>query len=433
MILMHRKQDKQRKMKEQRPVYHFTPSSNWMNDPNGLIYFGGRYHLFYQHFPYAPVWGRMHWGHAVSSDMVNWEYLPIAVFPSKSYDLDGVFSGSAIEIDGRINFYYTAIHYRDYNPENTNLCGNLGFEANQAVITSVDGFSFDHFNDKKIAVPMLTDTSLGSDVHTRDPKVWKYKDRYYMVLGSRFGKDGMGEKAESFTPELLFYTSEDGFSWEYKNRAVMNEDYGFMWECPDVFTVNGETVAVFSPQGIMEKPQTDLACFGIVDFDNDSCEMKLSKEKMRPVDFGLDYYAPQSFTDKDGRRVQIGWLRMKKPRTDMNGTEWIGCYTIPRVVTAENGKIFTRPHPNLREKFEVFDSVQPGRSVYCIKKALNIGESIDIGGYVLRRTEDSLTALRDGTEYSAPCEGLCEVEIYIDNCVIETYINDGEAVISHVI
>ena len=92
-----------------KPKLHLTGKRNWINDPNGLIYYKGKYHMFYQHFPYAPQWGTMHWGHAISDDMVNWTYEPIALFPTKLYDRNGFFSGSAIEVNGDLYLYYTSV------------------------------------------------------------------------------------------------------------------------------------------------------------------------------------------------------------------------------------------------------------------------------------------------------------------------------------
>ena len=94
-----------------RNVLHLKAPGNWINDPNGFIYYKGKYHLFYQHFPYAPVWGTMHWGHAVSEDLVHWEHQGIALFPTKEYDQNGVFSGSALEVDGKLYLYYSAVKY----------------------------------------------------------------------------------------------------------------------------------------------------------------------------------------------------------------------------------------------------------------------------------------------------------------------------------
>lgn len=93
--------------------YHFEPPRGWMNDPNGLIFYQGRYHAFYQHNPYAPKWDVMHWGHAVSEDLLHWEHLPMALVPDQPYEDDlGCFSGSAVEKDGRLYLFYTAVSHR---------------------------------------------------------------------------------------------------------------------------------------------------------------------------------------------------------------------------------------------------------------------------------------------------------------------------------
>ncbi|MDO4458744.1 MAG: glycoside hydrolase family 32 protein [Clostridia bacterium] len=403
-----------------RPALHFTPTSNWMNDPNGLIYFGGKYHLFYQHFPYAPKWGRMHWGHAVSDDMIHWEHLPIALYPSKIYDKDGVFSGSAIEKDGKMYLTYTAISYHDYDPENTNL-GLNGMDSAQALLISEDGYTFNN-DEKKLVIPMITDKTLGDPQDARDPKVWEHNGKYYLIMASKTMEDGKD------MPELLFYESDDAINWQYKNRV--QKPLGFMWECPDVFSCP-ETVVVFSPMRIGKNAQTDLAYCAIVDFDNDSCEMNFELDDLRLVDYGEDYYAPQSFVDKDGNRVQIGWLRMKAPVMDDNGTAWMGAFTMPRVVTTENGKIITRLHPSLRAEFEVFDSVQNTDRPYCIRKTMTEGDELNVNGYILRKTADELIAVRGEEKFPAPAKGDALVEVYVDMNIIETFINDGEAVIAH--
>ena len=100
---------------------HLKAPGNWSNDPNGFIYYQGEYHLFYQHFPYAPRWGTMHWGHAVSRDLVHWEHLGVALFPTKDYDRNGIFSGSALEIDGRMHLYYSAVKYEQPSAEDIHL------------------------------------------------------------------------------------------------------------------------------------------------------------------------------------------------------------------------------------------------------------------------------------------------------------------------
>ena len=168
---------------------HLRAPGNWINDPNGFIYSKGRYHLFYQFFPYAPVWGTMHWGHAVSDDLIHWEHLGVALFPTKDYDQNGVFSGSALEKDGEMYLYYSAVKYLESDRENIHMAKDNRFETSQAMVISKDGIHFDNWKDKKQIIPVNQNEDQAHPTHTRDPKVWKDGDTYYMVLGSTYREE----------------------------------------------------------------------------------------------------------------------------------------------------------------------------------------------------------------------------------------------------
>ena len=157
-----------------RNILHLRAPGNWMNDPNGFIYYKGKYHLFYQYFPYAPVWGTMHWGHAVSEDLVHWEHLGIALFPTKAYDQNGVFSGSAIDKDGRLHLYYSAVRYLETDAENIHVAPNDHYETSQAMIVSEDGYHFDNWKDKRKIIPVVMDEETANRAHTRDPNHQHY-------------------------------------------------------------------------------------------------------------------------------------------------------------------------------------------------------------------------------------------------------------------
>ena len=184
------------KMKD---ILHLKAPGNWMNDPNGFIYYEGKYHLFYQYFPYAPEWGTMHWGHAVSEDLIHWEHLGVALFPTKRYDQNGVFSGSALEKDGKLYLYYSAVRYLETDPEDIHRAARDRYESSQAMLISGDGMHFDNWKDKKQILPVIRDENVADSVHTRDPKVWNEDGIYYMILGSTYQ-----EKAG----RVLFYVSE---------------------------------------------------------------------------------------------------------------------------------------------------------------------------------------------------------------------------------
>ena len=134
---------------------HLKAPDNWVNDPNGFIYYKGYYHLFYQYFPYGPRWGTMHWGHAVSRDLVNWEHKGLALYPSRREDQNGCFSGSAVEYQGKLYLAYTGVRYEAVNPEDPHTCLEDQFESAQLMISSEDGFHFDNQKDKEVIIRPL--------------------------------------------------------------------------------------------------------------------------------------------------------------------------------------------------------------------------------------------------------------------------------------
>ena len=159
----------------------------------------------------------MHWGHAVSEDLVHWEHQDIALFPTKYEDQNGCFSGSAIEHEGVMNIFYTGVHYDKINPEDTHMCLDDEFQSAQLRITSEDGIHFDNFRDKQVIIPAIEDAEIGDRTHTRDPKVWRGSDAWYLVLGSSTA-DRKGE--------LLFYKSMDLENWEFVNATSTEEHLG---------------------------------------------------------------------------------------------------------------------------------------------------------------------------------------------------------------
>lgn len=417
-----------------RDTIHIKAPGCWMNDPNGFIFYKGQYHIFYQCFPYGPRWGRMHWGHAVSEDLVHWNHEGIALFPSKHGDRDGCFSGSAVEYDGKMYLFYTGVRYLAENPEDTNLCADEQFVSAQMMITSEDGIHFDNIRDKMEIIGPLEDESLGDKTHTRDPKVWREKDAWYMVLGTH-GDDLNGK--------LLFYRSDDLRQWSFVN-SVSKDGFGWMWECPDYFVTRGGSVLSFSPMGFLKDgyPEENQNICMVVDFDEETCTMKMADE-YQFLDYGLDLYAAQSTVDRDGRRVVAAWARMPEA---VDG-EWIGMMSSPRVVEVKDGHIYFRVHPAIREAYrrKISTPAEASEAGYRLETDLEDGEAIDIGGYrVFRKGErictDRSRVAGSGREgqwrmhFETPClKGGSHVEILVDSNLIEVFVNDGEYVITNVV
>ena len=175
----------------------------------------------------------MHWGHAVSEDLVHWEYLPLALAPSESYDdhmRGGCFSGSAIEHDGKLFLMYTG----------TKNDGN-GFEQSQCIAYSEDGIHFEKYEGN----PVITAPPNVPKDFFRDPKVWKHDEKYYMICGAR----------KNDFAQALLYCSKDMLHWEFVNvLAESRGEWGYMWECPDIYPLGDKYVLMFSPMGLVRGP-----------------------------------------------------------------------------------------------------------------------------------------------------------------------------------
>jgi len=307
-----------------KPRYHFVPPTGWLNDPNGLIQYNGEYHLFYQYNPYATTWATMHWGHAVSKDLINWHDLPVALAPSETYDdyeRGGCFSGSTVEYDGSLYIFYTGTALHDNRVVQT-----------QNLAISDDGVTFSKYCNNPII------EYSGSEANSedfRDPKVWKHENYWYMVVASC--KDNVGK--------VLLYRSENLTDWEFwKVLAEGNGDLGYMWECPDFFEFDGIYVLTFSVMG--SQRHKNVYVTGSFDYDTGN----FKSNYMGDLDFGGDFYAPQSFCDERGRRIMIGWADRcalkhefdKDAPTSEAG--WCGSMSIPRTVNVStDGKLSFKP------------------------------------------------------------------------------------------
>lgn len=265
---------------EERPVFHLSPYVGWMNDPNGFSWYKGQYHLFYQYNPYHIHWDSMHWGHAVSKDLLHWQHLPVALAPDEEYDKMGCFSGSAIELqDGKHLLMYTAVDHEQRED------GSFQDVQTQAIAVG-DGINYEKYENN----PVLSAKDLpegGSRVDFRDPKIWKEEDGlYYCVIGNR-PADGSGQ--------ILLYSSENGFDWQFVSILAKNENrYGKMWECPDLFELDGKHVLLVSPQDMLPQGfeyhngNGTLCIIG----ERDEVTYTLKEQYHQAIDYGIDFYAP---------------------------------------------------------------------------------------------------------------------------------------------
>ena len=290
-----------------RPQFHFSPETSWTNDPNGLVFYKGNYHLFYQHNPNNVVWGPMHWGHAMSKDLLHWEHLPIALYPD---ELGTIFSGSAV-----IDFNNSSGFAAD---ESVPLIAFYSYSKQyQAIAYSNDGINFEKFNGNPVI-------GLPEEVKDfRDPKAfWHSKTNKWVSIISQ------GDHA-------VLYSSEDFKSWSL--LSIFTTDSPMFWECPDLFPL------VLQDQTIWIVTVANNQYF-VGDFDGVTFEP--FDEEYRVLDHGKDNYAAVTFNNID-RRVSIGWMLNWEYANNIPTSTWRGSMTIPRELTLIKLKddIFVRSFP----------------------------------------------------------------------------------------
>ena len=215
--------------------HHLMPPVGWLNDPNGLCWYKGRYHVFFQYAPFDVEGGLKFWGHYTSEDLVDWKYEGTALYPDSPYDCHGVYSGSAFIENGTIHYFYTG-NLKYFDRDDYDYI-NSGRGSNTVTFTSKDGYNF----TKKELLMTTNDYPDDMSNHVRDPKIFKKNDKYYMVLGAR-DKEGIGM--------ILLYESADLKNWTYKNRITTPQKFGYMWECPDLFEIDGKLYIICCPQGV---------------------------------------------------------------------------------------------------------------------------------------------------------------------------------------
>ncbi len=314
-----------------RSQFHLMPPVGLLNDPNGFIQWKGVYHVFFQWMPFKTDHGAKFWGHYTSKDLVSWELQKTALAPGDWYDKNGCYSGSAIEHEDKMLLFYTGNVKDDHGHRETYQC----------VAESIDGVNFDK---KGVALHL----PKGYTPHFRDPKVWEHQGKWYMVIGSQ----NLVEEGR-----VVLFESIDLKNWELKGEVTESGHqqlgtFGFMWECPDLFELEGTDILLFSPQGL--KPDgylyQNVYQTGYLTGKLDYNSGKMSHGSFTELDRGFEFYAPQTTLDEKGRRLLIGWMGVPEQGEEYHPTienKWIHQLTIPRELHLENDRLIQRPCQNL--------------------------------------------------------------------------------------
>ncbi|WP_245799334.1 glycoside hydrolase family 32 protein [Virgibacillus siamensis] len=412
--------------------YHIMPPIGLLNDPNGFVYFQGQYHLFYQWNPFETKHGRKFWGHVISDDLVHWKQAPIALAPDQWYDKDGCYSGSAVVHKDTMYVFYTG-NVKDENGIRVSY---------QCLATSNDGLTF----EKKGPIIHVPE---GYTAHFRDPKVFQKAGTWYMVIGAQ---------TEDEQGAVVLYTSTDLENWEFIGPfagSKMNGfgEFGYMWECPDLFELDGNDVLIFSPQGLEANGYlyNNIYQSGYVAGTLDTEKPAFAHGGFHELDRGFDFYAPQTTEDPKGRRLLFGWMGNAEEGDNRHPTidhRWIHAMTIPRKVTWNDGKLLQQPVEELKAlrqnktTFQVVEGLEFVGSVFESEMLIQACHadifSIVIGKNKLtyNRTAGTFSMERqrfDGRGIEARhCRltNLENIRIFKDTSSMEIFLNNGEEVFS---
>ena len=327
--------------------FHLQTPVGWLSDPNGLCQMNGEYHFFHQYSPRWP-YNAHGWGHWISPDLLHWEWRGGDIMPSMPLDANGSYSGSAVVRDGEMWCYYTGNvldegdHDYDYS----------GRHANEMLVRSADGRSF---GEKNCVLSDAAHPAYCSN-HVRDPKVWEQDGAWHMLLGCRT-RDDHGA--------LLLFRSADGLAWEMEGSCtgISGKPFGYMWECPNVASIDGREFLFVCPQGVPKESfafqniynsgyfPLDGRVIDVMGADPDLMDAKapfpcIDETSFVELDFGFDFYAPQIFTDEAGRQILVGWVGLPDIDTqyDVPTREWSHTLTMPRELSLNDaGRICQWP------------------------------------------------------------------------------------------
>ena len=437
-----------------RPAFHLPARIGWMNDPNGFSFYNGRYHLFYQYYPYHAQWGKMHWGHAATDDLLHWDFLPCALAPSEKYD-DGMgcFSGSAVSLpDGRHMLMYTGVCDAGRNPDGTHA-----FKQVQCLAFG-DGVDYVKYRGNPVIDEKLLPEGASTE-HFRDPKMWIEEDGTFRCVAGSLDENKLGQ--------ILRFASDDGLVWRYDGVLARNDgSTGVMWECPDTFELDGYQVLLTSPQDMLAEGNEFMSGNGTVCLVGhlDPTTGELVAETRRSIDYGIDFYAPQTVLAPDGRRIMVAWMQNWDSVMMGDHRPWFGQMTLPRELSVRDGRLCQRPVRELDEArcnavayhdvpFEgelslpgvegrVVDlevSVRPanGRDVYQ-EFAIWFAQNDRFHSSIRYRPQEGIlkinrkhSGLRRAVVYTRKCEvpspdGTLKLRIVLDRMSVEVFVGNGE-------
>ncbi|MFP7297103.1 glycoside hydrolase family 32 protein [Neobacillus niacini] len=447
--------------KEQyRPQFHFSPEEKWMNDPNGMVFLNDEYHLFYQYHPYGTTWGPMHWGHAVSKDLIHWEHLPIALYPD---ELGAIFSGSAV-----VDWNNTTEFFEKNQPGLVAIYTSAGTYPDSDRPLQQQSLAYSKDNGrtwvKYEGNPVLSDINI---TDYRDPKVFWHEEsnKWVMVLAT-------GQT-------ITIYTSLNLKEWEFASEFGHTAgSHDGVWECPDLFKlpVDGgqeKWVLIVSIGDNGETAEGSRTQYFIGQFDGTTFVNDHDDSTILWLDYGRDNYAGVSWSDiQDGRRIYLGWMSNWRYANQVPTKGWRSAMTLPRelslAATEAGVRLFQQPVAEvskIRKETESYSkiSVESGKrvsfplthSLMEITIEFEKVNSIQFG-FIIQHSEQEKTVigynaaeeklfvdrtLSGDHSFSTSFRAIQEaplklnqqrlkLQLFLDTSSIEVFANNGEAAIT---
>ncbi|MEG9487875.1 glycoside hydrolase family 32 protein [Mannheimia indoligenes] len=411
------------------PTYHLAPETGLFNDPNGLLFDGKNYHIFAQWFPYGALHGMKHWQHFMTEDFQTFEKGELLI-PDELFESHGCYSGGAILWQGKIVAFYT---------------GNTRRPSDNARVPHQNIAIFDTSGKLLEKRCIIDQAPTGYTEHVRDPKPYiTAEGKIRFVLGAQ--RENLTGTALIYemndlndTPRLVTELDVNGFD----NSNV------FMWECPDLFRLGGKDLFVWSPQGKLREShqfQNNYhATYAVGRLNGNS----LNAEHIEELDYGFDFYAPQTVENSD--RIMFGWVGLPDLTYPTDKYQWHSMLTIPRKLSLQNGKVVQQPIVNLGEQQAVemsknvaiddLDTAYLQISVenqplvldfFSNEQGQKLAIRFENGVFSLDRSQSEQTELMEkfGTVRHCKIEKLDTLDIFFDRSVVEIFLNGGEKVLT---
>lgn len=410
--------------------FHIEPQSGLLNDPNGFSYFNGKWHLFYQHFPYGASHGLKSWSHVTSDDLINWQLDDIQVLPDTKFDSHGAYSGSAYEIDGKLFLFYTGNH-RDQNWTRHPYQVGALMDSNGDI--------------KKFDQPLINPDDNYTD-HFRDPMIFEYEDKLYMILGAqRKNKTGAVVLYEAINNNIENWKKVDELKFT-------NLDLGYMVECPNLVFVDEKPVLLLCPQGMDKTDSKNIypQTYVIGETFNPQTAEIVNPQDMKILDYGFDVYASQAFNAPNGMALMTSWLGLPDISYPTDELGHQGAMSLVKELTIKDGNLYQYPVKSvesLRKNTFQAEKFKFEKNAYETEIIVEAHSNAEITFYgsddnkqglklILENGKAILNRSKCGIQFALEYDNVrtfeydnskdLKINAFVDASVIEIFFNDGQ-------